>query len=426
MKSFKLSLIALSLIALQSNAQNINTIAGDGSLFPSADSIPALEDGMNPVQVRLSPDGSYYIHGGGNSIRRVMPDGLMVNFAGYGASLLDGIPAVDADFKEISNVKIDKNGMVYVSDCTDGNRVRKIDPTTGIITTICGDGATNNSGDGGLAVDASILTPTGMCFDKDDNLLILAGGYLRKIDAGGIITTIAGLSGTNTASPNQHIAVDTFGNIYASVTKWLFKYSPTGQLIDTIAGNGTLYYTADGIPADEEGMTIYDFALDAEGRIFIADHMNHRIRKIENGIITTVVGTGDYGFAGEGGPAAQAQLNFPKGVERDTCGNLYIADENNHRVRKVSYDATCGIPIPVSVLTTEKNTSCFIYPNPASAEVTIKSNEKISSVAIVDVTGRVVLQRTVNSEQVTVDVSELSSGVYFVKAGGSIVKFVKE
>src|SRR5213076_2555874 len=187
-------------------------------------------------------------------------------------------------------------GNLYVAD--QGNhRIRKVAAATGIITTVAGNGINTFAGDGGAATNASLNYPASVALDASGNLYIADpnNNRIRKVAAAtGIITTVAG-------------GGSTLGDGGAATSASL--YDPTAV------------------------------ALDASGNLYIADQNNHRIRKVDaaTGIITTVAGNGSPAFAGDGGAATSASLNYPDSVALDASGNLYVADQNNHRIRKVTF-----------------------------------------------------------------------------------------
>lgn len=219
-----------------------------------------------------------------------------------------------------------------------------------VITTLAGTGVTGFSGDGGPAANArlgagpgtgGILTVT---VDNAGNVLIVDGGNrrIRKVDAAGIITTIAGggpstaegVAATTASIFPGSVTVDAAGNLYIAQAASIRKVSTAG-LITTIAGNGLPGFSGDGGPATAATFFCTNAAADPAGNLYLADTTNQRIRKIDTaGIITTVAGTGQQGYSGDGGPATKATLALPQGVTADAAGNIYFAD-NATRVRKV-------------------------------------------------------------------------------------------
>lgn len=221
------------------------------------------------------------------------------------------------------------------------------------IYTIGGNGFTGGGGDGGLAINASFNTPVGIAIDGSGNIFFSAQGNecIKKIDASGIITTFAGTSGFGgyagdgglaiSAKLNAPagVAIDAIGNVYIADygNSVIRKVSVSGS-ITTIAGSGTS--TVDGILASSAAISVpSSVAVDASGNVFLVD--DHRVRKINSfGIITTIAGTGAYGFSGDGGPATNATFKIIEAIAVDGSGNLYIADTGNSCIRKVD---TLGI-----------------------------------------------------------------------------------
>ncbi len=278
----------------------ITTVAGTGT-----NGYRASDDGAaaaaaqinNPLGVTLDGAGNLYIvDRNNNRVRRVDTAGVITTVAGGGSSLGDGGAATAAQLNGPFGAAADGSGNLYIAD-TNNNRVRKVDASTGNISTVAGTGAAGYSGDGGAATSAQIQYPYGAAVDGAGNLYIAdtVNNRIRKVDTAGVITTIA--------------------------------------------GTGTASYGGDGGMATAAHMDNPDsVALDGLGNLYIADTNNNRVRKIDTaGVITTVAGTaGPGGYSGDGAAATAAELNTPRGMALDGLGNLYIADANNHRVRKVT------------------------------------------------------------------------------------------
>ena len=334
----------------------ITRVAGNGGEGFSGDGGPATSAQLErPSDVAVDVTGNLYI-GGGSRIRKVAPDGIISTVAGDGSQGYsgDGGPAASAQLNLFgpSGVAVDAAGNVYL---TDRNRIRKV-ARSGIITTIAGNGSYGYSGDGGPATTAQLYTPSGVAVDSAGNLFIADYGNhrIRKVATDGIITTVAGngsigYSGDGGPAASAQLsylsglAVDAAGNLYlAEYANNRIRKVATNGIITTIAGNGAGGYSGDGGPA-MSAQLLYPLgaAVDSAGNLYIADWGNGRIRKVTTGgIITTIAGNGSWGYSGDGGPTASAQLLFPSSVTVDAKGNWYISDFGNYRIRKV---ATNGI-----------------------------------------------------------------------------------
>lgn len=271
--------------------------------------------------------------------------------AAYGG---DGGAATLAQLNTPHGVAVDNIGNVYIADNAN-NRIRKID-TFGIIRTIAGIGLPGFTGDYGPATAASMRGPRGIAVDKAGNVYFsdYNNSRIRKISTSGIITTIAGngLGGyagdggpaiSSTINGAWGVAVDTGGNIFiADQLNCRVRKINTAGVITTIAGTGICFGGGDGGPAVSALVQYpYGVACDTFGNIYIADNGNNRVRKIDAaGIITTVAGGPTYGFTGDGGPSTAAKLYYPEAIACDLTGNVYISDLNNNRIRMIN---TAGI-----------------------------------------------------------------------------------
>jgi uncharacterized protein (TIGR03437 family) len=272
------------------------------------------------------------------------------NVSGYTG---DAGPATAAELSFPAGITFDRAGNLYFAD-TFNSRIRKVDKN-GIITTFAGTGDFGFSGDGGVATKALVNRPYGVAFDQAGNLYI-ADTYndlIRKVTASsGLISTIGGFmegfggdgAPASTASFDTPTAVvfDAAGNLYiADTLNNRVREVTTDGNIHTIAGDGNAADFGDGGPATSASLNRpTGLALDGAGNLYIADSASHRIRKVTpDGTITTIAGNGNAGFQGDGGPATQASLFYPKGMVVDvSSGNLYIADYLNSRIRVVTPD----------------------------------------------------------------------------------------
>ena len=341
----------------------INTIAGTGEQGYSGDGGPAARAQLGyPSGVAVDGAGNLYISDfRNNRIRKVdAATGTISTIAGTGEQGYngDGGPAIEAQFSQLHGVAVDAVGNVYVGDYW-SHRVRKVDAVTGTISTIAGTGEQGYGGDGGPATQAQLRYPSGVTVDGAGNLYIADAGNhrVRKVEAAtGTISTIAGTGewgyggdgGPATQAQLRYpsgVTVDGAGNVYIA-DSWnnrIRKVSAFTGTISTIAGTGEWGYGGDDGPATQAQLGYpQGVAADGAGNLYISDFRNNRIRKVDaaTGTISTIAGTGEWGYSGDGGPATQAQLGYPQGVAVDGAGNLYISDSRNNRIRKV--DAATG------------------------------------------------------------------------------------
>ena len=322
----------------------------------------AISAGLNlPSAVALDAVGNLYIADPYDyRIRKVETNGIIITMAGGGTNFIgDGSTATNAILLHPRGVAMDTSGNLYIADDYN-NRIRKV-WTNGIITTVAGNGNPGFWGDSGAATNAGLSSPSSVAFDTVGNLYIAdsSNNRIRKVETNGIITTVAGNGtaayfGDGSAAINASlwgpfgVTLDVIGNLYiADLYSNRIRKVGTNGIITTIAGNGNGApnfgaYSGDGGTATNAGLYWpTGVAIDAAGNLYIADEYNNRIRKVgTNGIIATVAGNGGYGFSGDGGVATNASLHMPSGVAIDAAGNLYIADSNNHRIRKVTFLST--------------------------------------------------------------------------------------
>jgi len=253
-------------------------------------------------------------------------------------------------------VATDQNRNIYIADMAN-NRVRKVTISTGLITTIAGNGAFGFSGDNGNATAAKLAAPYGVAVDAAGNIYIAdrSNSRIRRVDASGTITTIAGTSsagysGDNSAanaaqlSAPTGVALDATGNLYIAdyANNVIRKITISTGIITTVAGNGTQGYNGDNNAAISANLYHpTGVSIDASGNIYIADNGNNVVRKVtlSTGFITTIAGNNTQGFSGDNGSATSAQLNHPWGVAV-VGANLYVSDYANFRIRKVSSTGT--------------------------------------------------------------------------------------
>jgi len=286
----------------------------------------------------VDPLGNVYIADSFNlKIRRVSPGGVISAFAGNGNFKFggDGGPATAALMNEPSEVAFDQKGSIYISD-TRNQRIRKID-ASGIITTIAGTGIAGFSGDGGKATAAMLNTPIGLAFDAAGNLYVgdALNNRVRKIDTNGIITTFAGANGT--ISNAAHLVFDRTGNLYVSTQFNIFKITPGGAG-STYAGTGLQEPVGDGGPPSQAGFDYMSgLAFDSKQNLYISEIYRGRVRRITSadGIIRTFAGNTSECCGGDGGQALQAGIDADS-IALDSSDVLYIGGAD--RIRRVGSD----------------------------------------------------------------------------------------
>ena len=321
------------------------TFGGDGGAAVAAQV-------SSPYGVALDGAGNLYIADtGSHRIRKVNSAGVISTVAGNGTRGYggDGGPATAAQLQLPVGVAADGAGNLYIADFHN-HRIRKVD-AAGDISTVAGTGTRGYGGDGGPAVNAKLGYPYGLALDGAGNLYIadFENHRIRKMNAAGNISTVAGNGaagyggdGGQAAAAQlnypRDLALDGAGNLYiADGGNNRIRKVDSAGVITTVAGDGTSDYGGDGGAAvDAQLDRPYGVAADGAGNLYIADQDNERIRKVNAaGVITTVAGTGTRGSDGDGGPAAAAQVGRPRGLALDGSGNLYIAEWGNSRIRKV-------------------------------------------------------------------------------------------
>ena len=326
----------------------ISTIAGTGVAGYSGDGGPALSASMNiPWGVVYDAAGNLYISDRGNNvIRKVNTAGTITTFAGNGTASYcgDNGPATSACLNAPRGLATDSSGNLYIADGLN-HRVRKVN-STGIITTVAGNGKGGFTGDGGQATQAAIGSPKGVVVRAGVLYISNAGqSHIRNVVLStGVINTFIG--STSGYDGDNHAPLST--QLYlpaamAPISSTAMLFVDTGNtrlrklnggVVTTFAGG----FIGDGKPATAAAMDFpQGVAFDKSGNLYVAEFGGHRVRKIDTaGNISTFAGTGISGYSGDSGLATAAQLWFPQAVIVDSFGNLFIADQGNNVIREVA------------------------------------------------------------------------------------------
>ena len=350
----------------------ICTWAGTGDAGFNGDGHPLLTSTLYwPVDLAFTANNTAYILDWNNHrVRRVTADNTLVT--AIGTDFIGDGPYDESDQSPPGalGTEVHLNHPTHILPLTDGtllltswhnHKLRIYDPRTDLVQIIAGSGP-GFAGDGGLARDALFSQPPQTALSPDGSLYVLdqRNQRVRKIDPDGMITTVvgdgsAGFGGDGGSPrnaqlqlpaganplPSGGLAFDAQGRLYIAdaLNQRIRRVDFILDQIETVAGNGTAGFAGDGGSALNAALNNpRDLGFGPDGRLYIADELNHRIRALDltTGIIATVAGNGDEGFAGDGGPALSAALNRPAGLDFDSSGQLHIADTYNHRIRKVT------------------------------------------------------------------------------------------
>ena len=340
---------------------SIETVAGTGQAGYSGDGGQATAAGLDqPFHCDLDHERNLYIAEAANHcVRRLdLRTGVITTVAGRGRAGYsgDGGPATEATMNEPYAVQVDRNGDLYIVDRLNAV-VRRVDAGTADISTVAGTGAKGYAGDGGPGTQAQMREPNDCYLDGNGGLLIadIQDQRVRRLDLrSGTISTFAGTGekiGSGDGGPASEAGIngaravcgDGQGNIYICEREGnSVRKVDRGGTITTVSGTGEKGYSGDGGPAAQATFNgPKAIRCDGAGNIYVVDTENHSVRRIDSasGVVTTVAG-GRRGGGGDGGPATMAEMDRPHGCVVDESGNIFIADSNNHRVRVVKANST--------------------------------------------------------------------------------------
>ena len=352
--SAQAALVVLTPSSTELLAGDVTTLAGGSTRFGDGGA-PASAALVAPGAMAFGGNGVVYVverlyH----RVRKIdLVRGVITTVAGNGQEGFagDGGQAVAATLSFPAGVAVDPSGDLYIAD-TGNNRIREVAARTGIITTVAGNGVRGFGGDNGPARSAVLNRPDGIAADSSGNVFITDSGNhrVRKIDeTNDVITTVAGngspgFSGdfgpATSASLNltsaqvRGLAVDSQGNLFISDTgnDRIRVVTPSGTILTYVGAGASTPFGISGTLTSPTGI-----AIDSAGRLFIADTGNQAVKQVGSAFrqLLTVAGNGTAGFSGDSAPAITAQLNFPGGVAVDSSGNLLISDQFNYRIRHV-------------------------------------------------------------------------------------------
>lgn len=316
----------------------VNTFAGSG-LASFADGTGILAHFNSPFGLAADASGNLYVGDWQNQkIRKITSGGVVTTLAGSGIQGYSDGPGNSSRFAGPLGMAVDRDGNVYVAD-TGNNRIRKI-TQQGVVSTLAGSGPGYADG---VGTNTKFYNPYGIAVDSNGNIYVAdtANNRIRKITSDGTVSTLAGSSsgyadGTGADAKFNFpygVAVDNSGNVYvADYSNYRIRKVTAGGIVSTLAGNGS-FGNADGTGTNAQFYNPSGITVDSNGNLFVTDYAFCSVRKItSNGVVSTLAGNGQ-GYAD--GSGSEAIFNFPRGIAVNGSGDIYVADTANNRIRKI-------------------------------------------------------------------------------------------
>lgn len=315
----------------------VSTFAGK-STVGSSDGVGTSASFNSPRGIATDVAGNIYVTDSWTGlIRKISPTAVVTTLAGNDKIDMDGRGPV---FWNPAGIAVDASGYIYVAD-SHNNRIRKVSPE-GVVTTLAGMGVQGYAD--GPGATAKFYNPEGVALDASGNVYVadLHNNLIREISPEGVVTTLAGSGaigaddgkGTKASFNSPYdVAVDAIGNVYVADTQNnMIRKINRGGVVSTLAGSGA-QGAADGRGDAASFYRPFGLGLDAYGNIYVADSNNNKIRKVTpQGVVTTLAGSGEFGS--DNGPGAKASFAGPADVAADLSGNLYVTDGHT-MIRKI-------------------------------------------------------------------------------------------
>ena len=427
-----LFLFFINFYACFSFSQVITTIAGTGLRGFVGSSEPATKAELNfPAGIAIDNrnDIIYFADQNNNRIRKINSKGIISTFAGGSESGYsgDGLLAVSAKLNSPTSVALDEFGNIYIADMGN-NCIRKINKR-GIISTFAGTGKEGYAGDGCNATASLLSSPISVATDRHGNVFIADQGNnrIRKVNKDFVMSTYAGTGKDGTGksglpatatdlSMPACVATDKWDNVYfveplAGLVRKIDFYGK----VYTVAGNGSGSYHGDGVDAVSTSLFLpWYVAADDFGNIYIADQNNYRIRMVSaSGIISTYAGRGRAGYSGDGGCATGAELGYPWGVTTDAKGDVYFSDWGLNCIRKVT-----NLPCDQMYNHDKKQFDISLRSSQDTIDITqVTPEDYTADVKIIDATKKVVFKGSLEfvSGKAMLTAINLTSGIFLVE-----------